>query len=99
MDISDDVNVIAQQVLAEKPSLPVRVRLLRDGRHVSSSDPRLKAAIDWLDDNPHVHLLASEQLPDGSWGRIRLKRTIVSGREYQWFWPVCWRSQIVVARH
>jgi hypothetical protein len=63
----------ALRVLDESPAAPVRVRLLRDVLGRQPGDRELDAAVEALDESPHVKILAQEQRTDGSWGRFHSK--------------------------
>lgn len=71
----DDLRALALRLLRGEPDPAIRVRLLRDILEIPEDDPRLVDAIAQLDQSPHVQALASEQQPDGSWGRLHSQET------------------------
>lgn len=60
----------ALRVLNELPAAPVRVRLMQEVLGKQAQDAELTAAVEALDDSPHVQVVLREQRPDGSWGRF-----------------------------
>ena len=73
----------AQRVLADDPSAPVRVRLLRDVLGRGPDDPELIDARRELAQSRWVGVLESEQRADGGWGpfhsrSVKLKQRTIS---------------------
>jgi len=68
---SQQISEIGTRILAVDPDPVVCLRLQRDVLHVSPS--KLTAEKRGLDSNPWVNQLATEQGPDGSWGRFHTR--------------------------
>ncbi len=73
----DDLNVIAEKILALRPDPVPRFRLLRDVLRLDPASAKYQEAEKSLQGSKWITLLQRSQWPDGTWGRFHTQDTTI----------------------